>query len=306
MTHTRKGSFLAVLRNPWRLMLPLIYKGRFDGWSDRRFLQVAFLAHLGQRLNLRNPKTFNEKLQWLKLYNRKPLYTQLVDKWAVKKYIAEKIGERYVIPSLGVYDSFDEIDFDRLPDRFVLKCTNDSGGIVVCKDKGRLDKEKARHTLERSLKHSYFNLNREWPYKDVTPRILAEEYMEDSATGELRDYKFFCFDGVPKALFIASDRQKEGEEVKFDFFDAEFNHLPIRNGHPNSVELPTKPRGFEEMKRLAAKLSEGMPHVRVDFYEVDGRVYFGEMTFFHFSGMVPIIPKSYDLLFGSWLELPEN
>lgn len=145
---------------------------------------------------------------------------------------------------------------------------------------------------------------REWPYKDIKPRIIAEQYMEDNASGELRDYKFFCFDGKVKALFIASDRMTQGEETKFDFFDADYNHLPFRNGHPNASVLPNKPLNFDKMKELAAQLSAGYPQVRVDLYEVNGKVYFGELTFFHWSGMTPFEPEDWDYKFGEWLTLP--
>lgn len=261
---------------------------------------------MGKRLNLKNPQTFNEKLQWLKLYGRRPIDTILSDKYAVKEYIAKTIGEKYVIPLLGVWDRFEDIDFDKLPEQFVLKCTHDSGGILVCKNRNDVDFDKVKETFNRSLKTDYYVFSREKAYKNIPRRIIAEEYREDSKTGELRDYKFFCFDGEPKALFIASDRQVEGEETKFDFFDMEYNHLPFTNGHPNAKILPEKPLCFEEMKELAAKLSRGIPHVRVDFYEVDGHVYFGEMTYSHWGGMTPFNPEEWDYTFGSWIVLPEK
>ena len=261
---------------------------------------------MGKRLNLKNPQTFNEKLQWLKLYGRRPIDTILSDKYAVKEYIAKTIGEKYVIPLLGVWDRFEDIDFDKLPEQFVLKCTHDSGGILVCKNRNDVDFDKVKETFNRSLKTDYYVFSREKAYKNIPRRIIAEEYREDSKTGELRDYKFFCFDGEPKALFIASDRQVEGEETKFDFFDMEFNHLPFTNGHPNAKILPEKPLCFKEMKELAAKLSKGIPHVRVDFYEVDGKVYFGEMTYSHWGGMTPFNPEEWDYTFGSWIVLPEK
>jgi len=227
-----------------------------------------------------------------------------VDKFDVKKYVADRIGEEYIIPTYGVWDSFDEIDFDKLPDQFVLKCTHDSGGLVIVRDKSALDKTKARRKIEKCLKRNFYYLGREWPYKDVKPRIIAEAYMEDETTAELRDYKFFTFNGVPKVLFVASERQKEGEETKFDFFDMDYNHLPVCNGHPNASVPPKKPETFEKMRELAEKLSEGIPHLRVDFYEVNGKIYFGELTFYHWSGMVPFEPEEWDYTFGSWLELP--
>lgn len=272
--------------------------------SDKFYLKLQYRLIFNRKLDLKNPQTYNEKLQWLKLYDRRPEYSMLVDKYRVKKYVAERIGSEYVIPTLGVWDGFDEIDFSSLPDRFVLKCTHDSGGLIICRNAASLDKNAAREKIERSLKRDFYKLAREWPYKNVPRKIIAEQYMEDDATEELRDYKFFCFDGVPKAMFIATDRQKSGEEVKFDYFDMEYNHLSCRQRHPNAKVPPEKPSCFEEMKELAAKLSAGIPHVRVDFYEVNGKIYFGEMTFFHFGGMVPFEPEEWDDAFGSWLKLP--
>lgn len=293
-----------VASNPAKIFLYLGGKGMLDWMSDRCYIPLAYRARMGKRLNADNPQTYNEKLQWIKLNVRDDRYTKLVDKYEVKPIVASIIGEEYIIPTLGVYDDFDDIDFDSLPDQFVLKCNHDSGGIVVCKDKSRLDKAAARAKLNGSLKKNYYKSLREWPYENVRPRIIAEKYMEDSESAELRDYKFFCFDGEVKALFIASDRMTQGVETKFDFFDENFNHLPFTNGHPNAAVPPKKPSQFELMKKLASKLSKGFPHVRVDFYEVDGKVYFGEMTFFHWSGMTPFVPEKWDYTFGSWIKLP--
>ena len=205
-----------------------------------------------------------------------------------------------------MWDHFDEIDFDKLPDRFVLKCTHDSGGLVIVRDKSRMDKAAARRKIERCLKRNFFLYGREWPYVNVRPRILAEQYFEDDSGTGLRDYKFFCFDGVVRALFIATERGVEGTETKFDFFDADFNHLPFTNGHPNADVMPAKPAGFEEMKRLASELSKGIPQVRIDFYDINGKVYFGEFTFSHWSGFKPFVPEEWDYTFGSWITLPEK
>lgn len=274
--------------------------------SDKKYLKLMFMYRMGKRLDLENPKTFNEKLQWLKLYDRKPEYTTMVDKYAAKKYVAERIGEQYIIPTLGVWERFDDIDFDKLPNQFVLKCTHDSGGLVICRDKSKFNISEARTKINKSLKSNYYYPGREWPYKNVKPQIIAETYMEDSKTFELRDYKFFCFDGKVKALFIASDRQSSTEETKFDFFDENYEHIPVTNGHPNASVLPDKPICFDEMKRLASVLSKGIPHLRVDFYEVEGRVFFGELTFSHWSGFMPFSPEKWDNVFGSWISLPKK
>ncbi len=278
-------------------------RGFYHSMSDEKMLKKLYKNAMGKDLNLENPTTYNEKIQWLKLYNRKSEYTMMVDKYEVKRYVANLIGEEYIIPTLGVWDKFDDIDFDSLPNQFVLKCTHDSGGLVICRDKSKFDKKAVRKRIEKSLKYNYYWSRREWPYKNVKPRIIAEAYMEDSKTQELRDYKFFAFDGRVKALFIASDRSNPTEETKFDFFDACFNHLPLTNGHLNATVLPEKPQNFELMKDLSAKLSEGIPHARIDFYEVDGKVYFGEITFFHWSGLTPFDPEEWDTVFGSWIDL---
>lgn len=295
-----------IINNPLHLFETFGHRGFFNWMSDIQYLRIAYRIEMGKNLNLDTPTTYNEKLQWLKLYNRKPEYTAMVDKYEVKPIVAKIIGDKYIIPTLGVWNHFDEIDFDKLPNQFVLKCTHDSGGLVVCKDKSKLDRKAAKRKIEQCLKNNFFWGMREWPYKNVKPRIIAEQYMEDEQTHELRDYKFFCFDGEVKALFIATERMKEGEETKFDFFDENYNHLPFTNGHPNADVLPQKPICFDEMKVLAAKLSKGIPHVRVDFYEVNGKVYFGEMTFFHWSGFTPFEPEEWDYTFGSWIKLPNK
>lgn len=271
--------------------------------SSEEFLKRAYQIKMGKPLNLENPLTYTEKLQWLKLYDHRPEYSRMVDKYGVKQYVAELIGEEYVIPMLGVWERVEDIDFDALPQQFVLKTTHDSGGIVVCKDKRRLDIPAARKTLRHFLKRDYYEHKREWPYKNVKPRIIAEAYMEDSRYEELRDYKFFTFGGEPKVLYIAQGRGK-GEPTVADFYDMEFNHLPFTIDHDMAPVPPEKPERFEEMKRLAAVLSQGTPQLRVDFYEVDGRVYFGEMTFFHCSGLDAFHPEEWDRTFGDWVTLP--
>lgn len=281
-------------------------RGVYDKLTDEEYLRKKYRTMMGRELKLDPPRTYNEKLQWLKLYNRRPEYSRLVDKFEVKQIVASLIGAEYVIPNLGVWDSFDQIDFDTLPDQFVLKCTHDSGGLVICKDKSKLDLAQAKRKIEHSLKTNFYMLGREWPYKHVKPRIMAEAYMEDSQTRELRDYKFFVFDGVCKTLFVASSRYKEGDETRFDFFDMDFKKMDIRHGHPNADTPIEKPQCFDEMRWIAEKLGQGHPHVRIDLYEVDGKVYFGEYTFFHHSGFVPFDPEEWDQRFGEWITLPER
>lgn len=270
------------------------------------YLRVLFWASLNKPLHLNNPKSYNEILQWLKLNDNNPDYINLVDKYEVKQVVASIIGNQYVIETFGVWDDFKGIDFNQLPNQFVLKCTHDSGGVVICKNKETFDYKKAEAIIEKSLARNYYYFGREWPYKNIAPRIIAEPYLEDNKVGELRDYKFFCFDGEPKLMFVAANRQSKEKETTFDFFDMDYKHLNIVNGHPNSdIELE-KPESFELMKELARKLSKDIPHVRIDFYEVNGRVYFGEFTFYHYSGFTPFEPEKWDYILGDLIHLPYN
>lgn len=273
---------------------------------DEAYLKFVFRGYTGYHLNLKKPQTFNEKIQWLKLYDRRPEYTTMVDKYAVKNYVADKIGEQYIIPTLGVWQDVKDVDFNLLPEQFVLKCTHDSGGLVIVRDKKTMDLVAIKKKINKSVKRNFYYYGREWPYKNVQPQIIAEKFLEDTETKELRDYKFFCFNGVPRVLFIATDRGKEGTETKFDFYDMKFQHLDIRNGHPNADIPPNKPKNFEKMKELASILSNNIPYLRVDFYEVNGKVYFGELTFSHWSGMMPFEPESWDYKLGEWINLPQK
>lgn len=276
------------------------------GVPDKAYLSMLYRFRMNKKMNWKNPLTFNEKLQYLKVYDRKPIYSKMVDKYDAKEYVANIVGDEYIIPTLGVWDNFDDIDFNTLPNQFVLKCTHDSGGLVICKDKNSFDKQEAKKKIQSSLKSKYYLYYREWAYKSIKPRIIAEQYMEDKETGDLRDYKFFAFNGVPKALFIATDRNAVGKDTCFDFFDMDFKHLDIRNGHPNADIVPAKPKNFELMKSLASVLSKDIPQLRVDFYEVNGKVYFGELTFAHWGGMMPFEPEKWDRTFGDWIDLPSK
>lgn len=290
----------AIKKPEW--LFGAILRRSFGKWmNDRNFIRWEFFSGMRKFPNLKNPITYNEKLQWLKLNDIHPEYTDVVDKYEAKEIVRNVIGDEYIIPTLGVWNSFDEIDFEQLPNQFVLKTTHDSGGVVVVKDKSKFNKATAKAKLAKSLKHDFFLEHREYPYKNVKRRIIAEKYMED-ASGELMDYKFFCFDGKCKMLFVATDRLKN--DVKFDFFDEHFNHLPFEQGHPNAARVPQKPLCFDDMILLAEKLSKGYRHVRVDLYNINGKIYFGELTFFHFSGNVPFVPAIWDKKIGDWLKLP--
>lgn len=274
----------------------------FKDMNDEEYLKKLFKCHMKRELNLDNPQTFNEKLQWLKLYDRKPEYTTMVDKYAVKKYVANVIGEEYIIPTLGVWNHFDEIDFDKLPNQFVLKCTHDSGGIVICTDKSNLDLKAAKKKIEKCLRRNYYWSSREWPYKNVKPRIIAEKYMSDEGKEELSDYKVLCFNGEPKIVEVHKGRFN-GQHTQ-DCYDEFWNKTDIEQYDlPKTDEIMPKPAFLEEMLHLSKLLSKDLIHVRVDWYFTNNRLYFGELTFFDGSGY-NLFCGNADELLGSWIKLP--
>lgn len=290
--------------HPRRLFILLGRKGFFNWLNDRQYLRIAFRCKMGKPLNLDNPTTYNEKLQWLKLNDRQERYIDLVDKYTVRQIIAEDMGEEYLIPLVGgPWESFEDVDFSKLPDQFVLKCTHDSGGIVLCRSKSDFDYKAAKKRISKNLRRNFFWASREWPYKHIKPQIIAEQFMVDESGTELKDYKFFCFDGVVKAMFIGSERGS-ADGTKFDFFDPDFNRLPIWQHYENSPKIFQKPVNYEQMVTLSERLSRGFPHVRIDLYNVNGKIYFGEFTLYHFSGMERFKPSDWDLIFGNWLTLP--
>lgn len=272
---------------------------------DKTYLKILFRLKMGYELNLDNPKGFNEKLQWLKLYNRKPEYINMVDKYEVKKLITSLIGEKYIIPTYGIWNKIEEVDFDSLPNQFVLKTTNGGGGsgIVICSDKNSFNKEDAIKNLNSSLKSNIYRNFREWPYKGIKPRIIAEEYMMDPKLKELRDYKFFCFDGYVDCVMVCSERQSGN--TKFYFFDKNWNLLRLNKLGQAASEYFTLPRpsNIDEMFEIASKLSRGIPFVRIDLYSVDGKTYFGEITFFPDSGFDKNILADADEHFGKLIKI---
>lgn len=272
--------------------------------SDKQYLKLLWKHLMGYSLNLEHPRTFNEKLQWLKLYNRRPEYTQMVDKIEAKKYVASIIGEEHIIPTLAVYEKVTDIDFDKLPNQFVLKCSHDSGGIVICKDKSKLDKHAAIDKLRKGLKSNFFYMNREWPYKNVRPRIIAERFMSDGDNADLFDYKFMCYNGECKNLFVCTGRSEH--DLRVDFYDLEWKHLPFYRKYKNADRLPTKPSKLSEMIELSNKLARVVdaPFVRIDFYQIKNMVYFGEITFFPGSGYEKFYPEEWDEELGKMIELP--
>lgn len=271
---------------------------------DVAYLKLMYRARTGEKLNMDEPVTFNEKIQWLKVYDRNPLYPQLVDKYEVRNYISSKIGEDYLIPLIGVYNHVDEIDFGTLPDSFVLKCTHDSGGVVICKDKESFDLHAAKEKLERHMAINYYWTKREWPYKDVTPKIVCEKYMVDESGLELKDYKIFCFHGVPKMIQVDFDRF---QGHKRNLYTPEWQYIEASIEYPaNPDKTVKKPRQLDKMLNLARVLSHGFPHVRVDFYSINDQLYFGELTLHHGSGIEKFEPSSLGVKMGTWIKIPPD
>lgn len=291
------------LKEPRKILMYLLLKTA-KMWSDEQFLKMLFPLRTGYKLNLKNPQTFNEKLQWLKLNNRKPEMVKMVDKVEAKEYVANIIGEEYIIPTLGVYNSVDEIDFDKLPNQFVLKCTHDSGGIVICSDKSKLDIDAAKAKLARGLKVNYYYQNREWPYKQVKPRIIAEQYMTDGMSNDLPDYKFFCFDGEPEYCQVIRDRHTK---ETIDFYDMQWNQMPFIGLNPvagNGLTPVAKPTHLDKMIEICRKLSDGNPFSRIDLYVINNKEYFGEITFYPMSGMGKFTPGEWNNRLGDLINLP--
>lgn len=271
---------------------------------DRIALKVEYRLRFHRPLNLKNPITFNEKLQWLKLNDHSPRYTQLVDKLEVRNFVAGKIGEEYLIPLLGVYDKFDEIDFDKLPNEFVLKCTHDSGSVYVCDDKNKYDINAVNRKINKSLRRNYYYTGKEWPYRNVKPKIICEKYMVDESGSELKDYKFLCFNGIAKCMFVCLNRNSPNG-LNVDFYDMDWNPMPFERHYPRSGTTISKPKCFDKMIKLAEKLSSDLPFVRVDFYETNEHIYFGELTLYPGSGLEEFTPESFDTLLGNWINLPQ-
>ena len=282
----------------------LIFKSHIlDYLSDRAFLCFKYKFLFKRRLNLENPRRFTEKIQWLKLYDRSPSYTKMVDKYEVKKFISEKVGDQFNIPNFGVWDSFDEVDFDSLPQKFVLKTTHDSGGVLICSDKSSFDFKTAKEFFSKRLRSNFFFANREWPYKNVKPRIIAEQYIE-CESNDLMDYKIYCFNGKPKYLLVAFDRWTP-HGPSFEYFDIDFNRLPFSTDGKASSKVISSPKFLSDMLTISEKLSEGIPHLRVDFYENNDSLYVGELTFYDNAGFSLYNPDEWDFIIGDYLDIPQ-
>lgn len=274
-------------------------------FKDEIFLKFKYKLLMDKALDLNNPMTFNEKLQWLKLYDRRPEYSNMVDKYAVRKYIAEKVGEELLIPLLGKYNNYEEIDFNSLPNKFVLKPNHTSGDIFICKAKSEIDHDELKRTINKWLKREYFWDHREWPYKNIKPMIICEKFLVDESGTDLKDYKVMCFNGEPRCILVASDRYSS-TGLKIDFYDMNWNLLPFKREKPRSNKQISKPKSLSRMIEIAKILSKNIPFVRVDFYEVNGHLYFGELTFYPGAGFEKFEPEEYDYILGSWLQLPKK
>ena len=274
----------------------LVHCGR--NISDKRYLSLFYLINFGKKPNLETPQSFNEKMNWLKLHDHRDIYTTMADKYAAKTYVAERIGPEYVVKNYGVYDRWEDIDFNLLPNKFVIKGTHDSGGAFVCKDKSTFDFKEAGQRIKYNLRINYFYPLREWPYKNIKPRIIVDQLLDDHSGKELRDYKFWCFNGKPTFMYVTN----KGKVIKENFYDMDFKPVSIDHGFERTIPEYEKPTNFDKMKELATQLSAGIPFVRVDFFNVDGRIYFGEFTFYDWGGMRPF-RNDWDEKIGQFIEL---
>lgn len=292
------------ISHPDKIVTNLGRRGLLNWMNDESYIKLLYFTIFKKFPNLKDPRTFNEKLQWLKLHDRKPEYIKMVDKFEAKKYVADIIGEEYIIPTLGVWEKFDDIDFGSLPEQFVLKCTNDSGGVVICRDKNKFDKTAAKKKINKGLRENFFYFGREWPYKNIKPRIIAEKYMTDESGTELKDYKFFNFDGKPKLIQVDYDRFVEH---KRNLYTTDWKYIEAAIQYPTDRDhIIKKPEVLDQMIAIAEKLSAGIQHVRTDFYCIDEKVYFGELTFYHESGFGKFEPERLDIEMGSWIKLPSG
>lgn len=284
----------------------LANRGLYDSYSDYKYIKKQFKARMGYDLDLKNPKTFNEKIQWLKLYYRRNKFTIWVDKYRVREYISKVVGEEYLVPLLGVWDNVEDIDFSALPEKFVLKCNHNSAkGLCICKDKKKLNIEKVKKELKLGLAEDYYLKGREWPYHNVPRKIIAEKYLENSDGTEIVDYKFMCFGGKVKCSFVCSERFSL-DGLKVTFFDREWNRLNFERHYPSSKQEIKKPSNYDKMIDIAEELSKGEPFLRVDFFEVNNKLYIGELTLYPGNGTEEFTPFSADLELGSWIDLPNK
>ena len=301
---SRIKTAISLMKTPGKMILPMADKGLFNWMPDEQYLKLVYHGQVGKKLNLNKTETFDEKLQWLKLYDRNPQYHNMVDKYEVKQYVANKIGDKYIIPTIGVWDSVETIPFEQLPNQFVLKCTHDSGSVIICKDKNTFDVDAARKKLSNHMKKSIYWFGREWVYKDLKPRIIAEPYLTDESGTELKDYKVHSFQGVPRIIQVDYGRYSEH---KRNIYDCNWKYMDVSIKYPSDSNVHIqKPDKLDEMLNLARILSADIPYVRVDFYIIYDKIYFGELTFYHGSGFETFIPEDFGMEMGSWLKLPNK
>lgn len=270
---------------------------------DKMYVKLKYFLVFKKKIDLKNPKGFNEKIQYLKLNDRKDIYATMVDKYEAKQYVSKIIGSEYIIPTLGIYNSWEDINFEELPEKFVIKCTHDSGGVVICRNKKKFNFSEAEKKIKKSLNSNYYELTREYPYKNIKPRILVEKYMEDKDNKNIVDYKFFCFDGETKIMYISQGLENH-ETAKMSFYDMDFKLTSCKRKDFSLLDyVPKKPLNFEKMKEFSELLSKDIPHLRVDWYEINGRLFFGELTFYTCSGLVPFESDDWDKKLGSYINI---
>ena len=298
------GRIKTFLKKPQYFITSPASKGWLDWIPDSLYLKLLYRVIMGEKCNLKNPTTYNEKLQWLKLHDRKQEYSDMVDKFEVRKIIEKTIGGEYLIPCYGVYQSFDEIDFTGLPDKFVLKCTHDSGSVIICEDKSKFDIEAAKQSINAAMKRNYYSTYREWPYKFVKPRIIAEKYMVDESGDDLKDYKVLCFNGVARFIEVHENRFTDKKEHTQTFYDRNWNKLNIVQECLTSINEERKaPSNLDKMLELSEKLAKDMYHARVDWYIINEKIFFGEITFYDGSGFEKFVNQEDDVYFGSLIKL---
>lgn len=299
------SKIINVVKSPKIILIKMLNIGFFNWMNDEQFLKLKYRLIFNKQLDLNNPKSFNEKLQWLKLHDHNDLYVRLVDKYLVKKYVEKNVGAKYVIPTIAVYSSFDEIDFDSLPNQFVIKCNHDSGGLVLCSDKKKFNKKMAAKIINSSIRKNYYYFSREWPYKNVEKKIIIEKFMSDNNSDFLIDYKVMCFNGKAKYIFTCTDRFN-GSGLKVTFFDTKWKKMPFTRHYPASTEMIEKPYNLKKMIELSEKLSKKIPFVRVDWYEINKELFFGEMTFYPGSGFEEFTPDEWDYKLGELIDISTN
>jgi len=302
MIQKKIKTFTNLILHPRQMIIFLASNGFLNWLPDKPYLKLFYWGMVGKKLNLREPKGFNEKLQWLKLYFRDDAYKKLVDKYEVKSYIHDHYPEIRLINTLGIWNNAEDVDYNSLPNQFVVKCTHDSGSTIICQRKQEFDAAKSREMLKTSLKKDMYKYGREWVYKGISPRIIAEEYVHDDNSAELKDYKFLCFGGKVKCCFVGSDRFSE-KGLHTSYFDRDWNPLPFTRHYPRRDDIP-KPGKLEQMIELAERMSKDIPFVRIDFYIINDEIYFGEYTFFPGCGFLEFNPDKWDYVLGEWLQLP--